>query len=79
MSIPINVYKALTNTFMMRFTKFQNVDDFINNSPYSNFDEFVNADAAERDKYVSEFTNFSTWAQMEEKAVTEDIKKQLFK
>lgn len=74
----VDVAKIFNTIFMMKFTKFQTLTDFINNSPYSNFDEFVNADVAKRDKYVSEFTNFSSWLQMEEKAVSEYLGRSLF-
>ncbi len=62
--------ELLTADFMFKHTRFSNVDMMLGESPWSmesteNFEAIPNA---ERDNYVSENTEFSGWAEMQQAA-----------
>lgn len=55
---------------MKNNTNFEGIESFIENSPFKieSQDDFDNLDENELDRYVNEFTNFSSWEEMKKEA-----------
>jgi hypothetical protein len=66
-------------TFMKKHTKFVNIDEFFEKSPFKVEiqSDFENIDEAELDAYVDEYSRFNTWEEMLGEAGQEHLAKEL--
>ena len=65
--------------FMKKYTEFNNIQDFFNNSPFEfeTDEEFEQIDEKELDQYVAANTQFPSWEDMMVKAGQEELVRQL--
>ncbi|MED4581863.1 hypothetical protein P9578_03620 [Brevibacillus choshinensis] len=68
-----------TDEFMSRYTKFNNIDEFWDNSSFEfeSKEEFEQINDDELDEYVKQHTEFSSWDDMKSRAAKEYITKKL--
>lgn len=66
----VSFEELFNSSFMKEHTKFHNVDDFFEQSPFeiNSSDDFDALSEDELDKYISESTNFSSWQDFKEAA-----------
>ncbi|MCI8486825.1 MAG: hypothetical protein HFJ20_07215 [Clostridia bacterium] len=79
-STPKKFSDIFTSSFMKKYTKCSNINDFFDNGGFTinSKEEFVNIDETDLDTYVSSNTSFSSWNDMYKTASTEYVKNQLF-
>ena len=66
----ISLDELFTQNFMKKYTKFSNINDFFDNSPFDikNQSDFDNLDEDKLDKYINNETTFSNWQDFAGKA-----------
>ncbi|GAE36697.1 hypothetical protein [Halalkalibacter akibai] len=75
----ISFNELFSGTFMKKHTNFLSIDDMFKNSSFKidSIEDFEAIDKASLDEFVNSTTNFITWSDMQEKAVTEWTAKKL--
>lgn len=76
-SVPLD--ELLNDQFIVRFSNFAGFQEMLNKSPFKveTPEDFAAIPDDEWDAYVSTNTNFSSWQEMQEKAVAEWTAKKL--
>jgi hypothetical protein len=71
--------ELFTSSFMMKYTKFNNIYEFFDKSPFKvvTQKDLETINEEELDIYVSKNTQFTTWKSMSGKATNEHLAKQI--